>query len=142
LVKALREVSVGGEGMTGWERGVVWAGAEEIARLRAALAEAQERLALEVLERNIAEARATANRAEAAEVRAQLGEAQRERDELLAYWKGREAMDARRCGTCADYAVIPPSGGLCYSKTSACRLRDHAWPADHGCPHWRAKEAQ
>jgi hypothetical protein len=84
----------------------------------------------------------------------QLAEAQRERSEWQQKFFAEQAecvkfaqafneLEARRCGNCADWATEAWQGtdrGYCDSKTSACRIG--AWPADHGCPHWRAKEGQ
>ena len=80
---------------------------------------------------------------------------ERERDEAVRlgqlHWEDwdqaeRElaALRTQRCGNCADSVIHNLMTKLygCRSKTSACAGPKNEWPADHGCPHWRAKETK
>lgn len=54
----------------------------------------------------------------------------------------------KTCGTCAAgvWHTEPAWTNriVCHNPESACCVDEIAvsWPADHGCPHWRAKERQ
>jgi hypothetical protein len=70
-------------------------------------------------------------------------------DALDAY-EALKAEDMPRCGTCrwSGFAYAGSDGrqwiAACDNPESACWTgrHDNPWPADHGCPQWRAKEVQ
>ena len=67
-------------------------------------------------------------------------------DEIARLQRELDAERAKRCGTCADAVIhnLVTKVYGCRSKTSACagpKCDWREWPADHGCPCWRQREA-